>query len=128
MIVLDENIPASQCERLKRWRTTFRQIGGELGQNGMDDDQIVPLLLRLDRPTFFKLDEDFYNRRLCYERYCLVHLAVSETQVADYVRRILRHAQLNTKAKRAGRVLRASPGGLTGWQPHQVRDRYISWR
>ncbi len=63
----------------------------------------------LDRPTFFTLDGDFNDRRLCHERYCLVYLNVAEETVAEYVRRLLRHRELNSRAKRLAVLFRFSP-------------------
>ncbi len=94
---------------------------------GMKDDEIIPLLHQLDRPTFFTLDGDFYNRRLCHGGYCLVHLDVEEEMVAEFVRRLLRHRELNTKAKRMGRVIRASTTGLAIWRIHHDQENQLSW-
>src|SRR5947209_17642669 len=94
----------------------------------MKDDEIIPLLHRLDRPTFFTLDGDFYNRRLCHEGYCLVHLDVDEEVVAEYVRRLLRYGGLNSKDKRMGRVIRIMPTGLGVWQIHHEQKGRRSWR
>jgi len=127
MNVLDENIPDSQRALLRTRRVALRQIGQNLGRKGMKDKEIIPLLHQLDRPTFFTLDGDFFDRRLCHERYCLVHLDVEEEVVAEYVRRLLRHPELNTRAKRLGRVIRVSPTGLALWQIHQGDKGYLSW-
>ena len=78
---------------------------------GMKDEEITPLLHELDRPTFFTLDDDFYDRRLRHEGYCLVHLDIEEEVVAEYIRRFLRHREMNTKAKRMGCVVRAFDNG-----------------
>src|SRR5690348_14734444 len=127
MNILDENIPESQRTLLRSRRVALRQIGQDLGRQGMKDDEIIPLLHRLDRPTLFTLDGDFYDRRLCHVGYCLVHLDVEEEAVADYVRRLLRHRELDTKAKRMGRVIRVSPTGLTLWRVHQEQESHLSW-
>src|ERR1700674_2376234 len=127
MNILDENVPERQRDLLHRMRVTLRQIGQDVGRKGMKDDEIIPLLHQLDRPTFFTLDGDFYDRRLCHERYCLVHLDVEEEMVADYVRRLLRHRALSSKAKRMGRVLRTLPTGLTFWHIHEEQEGHLSW-
>src|ERR1700733_15018287 len=99
MNILDENVPESQRALLRSRRVAIRQIGQDVGRMGMKDDEIIPLLHDLDRPTLFTLDGDFYDRDLCHEGYCLVHLDVEEETAAEYVRRLLRHPGLNTKAK-----------------------------
>jgi hypothetical protein len=71
MIVLDENIVASQRDQLRAWRVSFRQIGREIGRQGMDDtDEIIPLLHRLADPTFFTM-ADLYLRPLSRAHYPL---------------------------------------------------------
>lgn len=128
MNILDENVPESQCALLRIKRVSLRQIGEDVGRKGMKDDEIIPLLHQLDRPTFFTLDSDFHNRRLCHEGYCLVHLDVDDETVAEYVRRLLRHPELNTKAKRMGRVIRVLPTELTVWRIHQDEEENLSWQ
>lgn len=128
MNVLDENVPESQRVLLRNQRIAVRQIGQNLGRKGMQDDDLIPLLHRLDRPTFFTLDSDFYRRRLCPEGYCLVHLDVSEEAVAEYVIRVLRHRELNTRAKRMGRVIRVLPTGLTLWRVGRQQEWRLAWR
>jgi hypothetical protein len=63
MIILDENFPDSQRQILKGWRVPFKQIAFEIGREGIKDDEIIPLLHGLNRPTFFTLDEDFFKPR-----------------------------------------------------------------
>ena len=128
MNVLDENIPESQKALLRSRRVAVRQIGQDLGRKGMKDQEIIPLFHQLDRPTFFTLDGDFYNRRLCHEGYCLVYLDIEEEMVAEYVRRLLRHRELNTKATRMGRVIRVLPTGLAFWRMRQVEESHSSWK
>lgn len=127
MNILDENVPASQRAVLRDKRIVLRQIGQDLGRTGMKDEEIIPLLHTLDRPTFFTLDSDFYNRHLCHAGYCLVHLDIEEETVAEYVRRLLRHRELNTKAKRMGCVIRVVATGLDLWRIHQEEIGQISW-
>jgi hypothetical protein len=128
MNLLDENVPASQHDLLRKRRVRFRQIGLDLGRLGMKDEEIIPLLHQLDRPTFFTLDGDFYDRRLCHEGYCLAHLAVEEDLVAEYVLRFLRHRELNTKAKRMGLVIRGLLSGFVYWRLHEDQEHRRSWQ
>jgi hypothetical protein len=123
MIVLDENIPESQLHLLRGWRIRARQIGVHTGRAGMSDDQIVPHLRTLDHPTFFTRDRDFLQPWLCHPAYCLVYLDVGQYEVASFVRRVLRHPQLNTKAKRASTVIRAGHDRLTVWRRGQDVQR-----
>lgn len=72
MNILDENIPKPQRELLEGRRVSVRQVGVNIGRKGLLDEEIIPLLLRLRHPTFFTRDSDFYERRLCHPKYCLV--------------------------------------------------------
>ncbi len=127
MNVLDENVPESQRLLLRRARLPVRQIGREIGRQGMKDSEIIALLHRSYRPTFFTLDGDFYARRLRHAAYCLVHLDVAEELVAEYVRRLLKHGALNSRAKRLGRVIRVLPSGLVAWRIHEEQEEHLSW-
>ncbi len=90
MNVLDENILESQRQWLRSWRIPVRQIGHELGHKGMLDEQLIPLLLTLRRPTLFTRDLGFYRRTLCHARYGVVVLAVGQYEAAHFIRRFLR--------------------------------------
>jgi hypothetical protein len=127
MIILDENIPAPQRQLLEHWKIRVWQIGLNVGRRGMQDDEIIPLLLRQRRPTFFTRDSDFFARDLRHARYCLVHAAVEKNEVAFFVRRCLRHSAMNTIAKRLGSVVRVSRTGLSIWRAGVVRRAFVRW-
>jgi hypothetical protein len=109
------------------WRISVRQIGYDIGREGMQDAEIIPLLHQLSRPTFFTLDDDYYRRDLCHRRYCLIYLAVPQHEVAWFVRRLLKHVQFNTQAKRLGTVIRASRSGLSVWRLNAEDYDEVSW-
>jgi hypothetical protein len=83
-------------------------------------------LLSLRRPTFFTRDDDFPDRHLCRQDYCQVFLSVPESATAEYVRRVLRHPELKTQAKRMGTVVRASDTGVRIWRRNEV-ERSFPW-
>jgi hypothetical protein len=62
MIVLDENIPEDQRLLLRSWRIRAYQVGRDVSRAGIKDEQIIPLLLTLRRPTFFTRDLGFLTR------------------------------------------------------------------
>jgi len=126
--VLDENVPASQRQLLLSWRIRVRQIGVDAGRAGMQDDELIALLQQLRRPTFFTRDEDFFDRRLCHAGYSLVYMAVERHEAALFVRRLLRHADFNTQAKRMGAVLRVSSAGLSAWRLHAKKPLAFEWK
>ncbi len=124
MIILDENIVESQRQLLRAWRIPARQVGHELGRKGMADEQVIPLLLTLRRPTFFTRDLGFYDRSHCHARYCLVCLSVGQYEAAHFIRRVLRHPQFDAQLKRLGAVIRVMDTGLAVWRlrvPGQLR-------
>lgn len=109
MNILDEDISSIECERLRARKTHFRRIGIEIGRWGMKDrNDIIPLLHTLRRPTFFTRDHGFYHLSLLHPEYCLVHLDVAFDEVADYLRRFLRHQAFRTRSQRMG-TSRARP-------------------
>jgi hypothetical protein len=54
VIVLDENFPENQHQLLKGWRIRFRQIGYEIGREGMKDPEIIPPAASNPTPDFFR--------------------------------------------------------------------------
>lgn len=127
MIILDENIIDGQRRLLNSWRIPVRQIGYEVGRKGMKDREIIPFLHQLNQPTLFTRDDDFYEHRLCHAGYCLVYLDVRKEEVATFVRRVLRQKAFKTKAKRMGKVIRASHVGLTVWNLHAEKEELLDW-
>jgi hypothetical protein len=125
--VLDEHIPEEQRVLLKSWRVPVRQIGYDLARKGLQDDEIIPLLHRLRHPTFFTLDFGFYHRNLCHKRYGLVCMDVHEDEAASFVRRLLRHPEFDTQAKRMGTVIRLSRKGLWVWRLHAEQEAPMEW-
>jgi hypothetical protein len=127
MNILDENIIASQRQRLRSWRIPVRQIGVDFAHKGLQDEEIIPFLHHLRRPTFFTRDRGFYRREVCHRQYGIVSLEVAAEEVAIFVRRVLRHPRLNTQAKRMGTVVRASRRGLGLWRLHAQEEEILLW-
>jgi hypothetical protein len=125
--ILDENIIANQRQLLRSWRIRVRQIGYDIAQKGVSDEQIIPFLLQRRRPTFFTRDLGFFERQLCHRRYSLVCLAIEKHEVATFVRRVLNHDELNTQAKRMGTVIRVSHQGLRIWRLNADKEQSLDW-
>src|SRR5262245_47616550 len=115
MNLLDENFDRLQREQLRAWRVRGRQIGYDTGRPRMLEYDSLTLLHSLRRVTLFSLDRDFSDPWLCHPAYCLVYLYVDDNLAAEYVRRVLRHPELNTQAKRMGALVRASYSGVRVW-------------
>jgi hypothetical protein len=129
MILLDENIPEDQVQFLRKWRIHVRQIGQDVGKQGMkDEEHILPLLHKLDRPTFFTRDVDFFNPDHCHDRYCLVCVDVGQKVAARFIKRLLRHRSLNSKAKRMGAVIRVTATGLLIWRRNMDEPESLPWK
>ena len=124
---LDENFPQDQQPLLQQWRIPYRRIGLEVAQAGIKDGHIIPLLHRLRHVTFFTQDEDFYERNLCHQAYCLVWLDVKADDAAAYVRRFLRHPAFDTKAKRMAVVARAYSKGVQYWHARKRGMTSVRW-
>lgn len=127
MIVLDENILEGQRLLLEASKVAVRQIGLDIGRKGLNDEEIVVLLRGLRQPTFFSRDLGFYTPALRDRRYAIVVAAVGQYEVAAFVRRFLRHTMFDTKAKRAGKILRLSPTGIAFWQTRHQQETMVSW-
>ncbi len=127
MNILDENILESQRQLLIKWRVRFRQIGYDTGRKGMDDDEIIPFLFTLRQPTLFTMDADFFKSGLCHARYGLAYLDVNDLEAAAFIRRLLRHRQFDTHAKRMGVVLRISYAGVDAWRSRAEEQERFDW-
>ena len=128
MNILDENIIENQRRLLKSWRINVRQIGYEVGRKGMKDSEIIPFLHQLTKPTFFTRDDDFFDRKLCHSGYCLVYLDVRKEETANFIRRVLHHWALKTKAKRMGKVISVSHVGLAYWELSAETEKHLGWK
>ena len=125
MNVLDENITRDQADLLSLWRIRHRSISRDLHAQGISDENIIPLLLRLKKPTFFTRDFDFFDRSLPHSRYAIVWLEVDRNETAYFIRRFLRDSRFSQSAQRLGKVIRVHPHGIDYWfkstQLKQVR-------
>ena len=93
----------------------------------MHDDEIIPLLRKIRRPTFASRDRDFFSKTLASDNYCLVFLDVGPLDVAEFVRRLLRHPDFKTWSQRKGCVARVSASGISVWRVHAARVARYSW-
>lgn len=46
MIILDENVPDSQRQLLMGWRLSFKQVGVDIGREGLKDKAYVAFTCR----------------------------------------------------------------------------------
>jgi hypothetical protein len=102
--LLDENFPEDRAALLGKWGIHFRRIGYDVAKFGTKDEQILPLLHKVRRVTFFTQDEDFLDPLFCHAAYCLVRLDVRADDIAHFLVRFLRHPRFNTQSRRMGLV------------------------
>jgi hypothetical protein len=128
MFVLDENISESEVWRLRERGIPVRLLA-EVARKSIDDENIIPVLHRLKRPTFFTKDRDFWRRKLVHPAYCLVHLDVPEHEgvVADYIRRFLGHPMFARRADRMGAVARVHVDGIHVWRRGVSKPQAVRW-
>lgn len=98
-----------------------------MAHQGIKDGEIIPMLHRQRRVTFFTLDRDFWRRTLCHQAYCIVWLDVRADDAAFYVRRYLRHPRFRNQINRMGVVARANPSGVWWWQRDTSSPRFVAW-
>jgi len=127
MLVLDENVPAGQRLLLRKWRVQFRVIGVDVAASGTTDENLIPVLHGLSRPTFFSLDRNFYRPGWAHPDYCLVWLDVRRREAAAFIRRFLRHPKFNTRMKRMGNVVRLHSGGIGYWRRAARGCQTVEW-
>ena len=78
MLIVDENVSEIEVWRLREWGIVVRQIGRDVAKVSAADENILPVLHRLKRPTFFSRDRDFWKSELVHRSYCLVFLDIRE--------------------------------------------------
>ncbi len=127
MNILDENIMESQVQLLRSWRIKSYKIGYEIGSLGMKDEDIIPLLHQLRSATFFTRDLGFYKSNFCHLNYCIVTLTIGQNEVANFIRRFLKHPAFNTHSKRKGKVVRVTHIGMRILQLHAEKEEELAW-
>jgi len=113
MFLIDENVSELEVLRLRKAGIRVRLVRDEAGNIGTLDENLLPVPRRLKRPVFFTQDQDFFQFRWLHPDYALVWLDTRPSEVAEYLRRFLRHPNFDTQAKRMGswNLLRI------GWAP-----------
>jgi hypothetical protein len=128
VIILDHNIPEDQAQQLRGRRIHFRQIGFEVGRPEWDDQQEILRFLHASKQvTFFTRDLGFFRARLCHTNYCLAVLSVPVLETAYYIRKVLRHPDFRTRAKRNGKVIRVSTKNINFWDIQRQRPSSTRW-
>lgn len=84
----------------------------------------------MKRPTFFTRDRDFRRPALRHRAFGLVFVDVVEREgeVADAIRRFLRHGGFRHFAQRAGKVVRLHADAISYWAVGTSGLHTVSWR
>lgn len=127
MNVLDENVPRDQADLLRQWGVRFRSISRELGYQGIDDDDIRPLLLRLKQPTLLTRDGDFFHREFAHARYSVVWFDVAVEETTFFIRRFLKHPRFRANAGRLGCVIHVQPRHIDYWTRNAEKRVQVAW-
>ena len=127
MIILDENISRDQREAFQKWKIKFKQIGYDLANKGIIDENIIVVLHSLKQPTLFTWDSDFYNYKLLHKNYCIVYVDVKQTDVAIYIRKFLNSDLFYTKSKRMGKIIRITYEGIKCWEFSKKTEKQFLW-
>jgi hypothetical protein len=106
MLILDENVSENEIWRLREAGLAVRVIGQDIAVKSVSDANIIPILLKLKKPTFFTRDRDFWKPQLRHERYAIVFMDIPEHEgeIAKCIIQFLRHPAFNTATKRLGRL------------------------
>ena len=127
VILLDENIIVDQVDRLRRRRIRCRHIGHDFEPQGIQDDNILPVLHRLRPPTLLTRDLGLYRRSICHPNYCIICLQVRELDVAAPARLVLRQPVFSTAARRMGLVVKVNVTLIHIWERHARGERFVRW-
>ena len=127
MNLLDENFPEDQARLLRKMGVKVRHFGHDWGESGTDDWDILPILHRQRRVTFFTQDMDFCKARLCHGAYALVALDVRVGDFANMTRRFLKHPQFNSVAKRMGVVAEVRYERILVWSRGVRARESFAW-
>jgi hypothetical protein len=127
-LVLDEHLGRTEVlVPLQRWITTAK-IEDLAGDEILKDDRILQLLRQQKQSTFITLDDDFFHRRLCDRRYCLMYCVVPRQQqhrIPEILRRVFRLPEFSTKAARMGKVIRVHEQDIDFWQVGLGKRQYL---
>lgn len=114
MIVLDEQLLGRGIEgEIAAWYPGAVCFITDLRPGTVIKDDAIPSLLQQEaEATFVTINVvDFWQKVSASQSYCIVCIAVSDsqtTQISPLLRRLFRHPNFSTKAKRMAHVIRLS--------------------
>ncbi len=123
--VFDELTSAWELDEVRRFLGLVT-VGSGFGRRGMKDDELCREL-RGSLKTFHTKDAGFFRPRHVHPSYSIIWYDVPSGALAPYVRRILRHHQFNTHAKRLGKVVRVAPTHIECYTRNVGEKINIAW-
>lgn len=117
MIVLDEHLQSKGlAEEIQRWYAGAVVSVLDLRPDTIiKDEAISHLLAQQKQPTFVTINvTDFWQCVPASEKFCLVCFALTSSEITlipSLLRRLLRHTNFDTKAKRTGTIVRITSQG-----------------
>ena len=114
MIVIDEQLQGEGLEEsIEKWHTGSVVCVNSLRPDSVIKDDAIPsLLAQQSQLVFITINvNDFWLRMPLSEKFCVICfvLTCSEIeQIPNLLRRLLRHAEFNTKSQRAGKAARVT--------------------
>jgi hypothetical protein len=117
VIVLDEHLLTKKLDdTIRRWYPGSVVGVLDLRPDTIIKDEAIPGLLgQQNDPVFVTINvSDFWQRLPVSDKFCMACFALTSSeipQIPDLLRRLFRHESFNTKAKRAGKVVRITASG-----------------
>jgi hypothetical protein len=84
MLVLDENVSENEIWRLREAGLNVRVIGQDIAIKSVSDENIIPALLELKKPTFFTRDRDFWKSRFRHDAYAIVFMDIRNRKAKSH--------------------------------------------
>jgi hypothetical protein len=129
-LILDNQLDLAEvAPSLRKW-ITFRRLHDLRPGEMILDDRVPEILATLKQPTFVTIDHDFWQRRWCHPKYCIVYFALSDDQqelLPGLLRRLWRRPEFRTRAGRMGKVMRVALTGIAFWQFQAPALQRIPW-
>lgn len=130
LFIVDDQLAASEVYAPLRELLKSQRLQQLRPREHILDDRVPQILLTLDRPTFVTIDGDFWDRRLCHSRYCILYFSLAtadQGKLPDQLRRLLRKSEFRTRAGRMGKVIRAAPSAIDYWEHARPTFKRIYW-
>lgn len=128
-IIVDEHLGLNEVLRPIQ-QITAQKVESLKPGEVLKDDRLLQVLTHLNKPTLITIDDDFWDRRYCDRRYCLLYFVLPEEQqshIPAILRRLFRLEPFKTKAARMGKVARITFTKVSFWRLGSDKLYTIAW-